>query len=695
MSNALTETAAPGWGDRLRGVPVAAAAAPLLLLTMLAMVVLPLPPFMLDLLFTFNIAVSLMVVLAVVYVMRPLDFSVFPTILLLATLLRLALNVASTRIVLLNGHEGGDAAGKVIEAFGSFVVGGNYGVGIAVFLILTIVNFVVITKGAGRVSEVSARFMLDALPGRQMAIDADLNAGTLTREDASARREELREETDFYGAMDGASKFVRGDAIAGILILAVNLIGGLAIGMLSHGLSAGEAGSRYTLLTIGDGLVAQIPALLLATAVAILVTRLSRSQAMGASVRGQLFGDPRALLVTGGLLTALGFVPGMPNVVFLLLGSVALGAAWLIQSRRAAEASGKKAAEAAEPEAEAKRDLSWEDMAPADALALEIGYRLVPLADDKAGGELMGRIRGVRRRLSDELGFLVPQVHVRDNLSMEPAQYRILIGGAVVGHGEVMPERWLALDPGNVIARVDGHATKDPTFGMPALWIEADTRAQAQANGYTVVDPATVVATHISHIVQNHAHEVLGPDETQHLLDVLARSSPKLVEDLVPKTLPLATVTRVLQALLAEKVSLKNLRAIIGAMAERAAAGTTDPQALLAAVRAAVGRQIVQTISGGTDDLPVLSLAPALERLLQDGAGNNALEPGLAERLQQAIGTHAERQEASGDPVVLLVPPALRPTLARFVRAAVPSAHVLAFDEIPDTTRLRLAGTVE
>lgn len=694
MSNALTQAASPGWGERLRGVPVAAAAAPLLLMTMLAMVVLPLPPFMLDLLFTFNIAVSLMVVLAVVYVMRPLDFSVFPTILLLATLLRLALNVASTRVVLLNGHEGGDAAGKVIEAFGAFVVGGNYGVGIAVFLILTIVNFVVITKGAGRVSEVSARFMLDALPGRQMAIDADLNAGTLTREEAKARREELREETDFYGAMDGASKFVRGDAIAGILILAVNLIGGFAIGMMSHGLSAGEAGSRYTLLTIGDGLVAQIPALLLATAVAILVTRLSRSQAMGASVRGQLFGDPRALLVTGSLLMALGFVPGMPNLVFLLLGGVALGSAWLIQRRRAATADEAEQAEAATETGE-PRDLSWEDMAPADALALEIGYRLVPLADDKAGGELMGRIRGVRRRLSDELGFLVPQVHVRDNLSMEPAQYRILIGGAVVGQGEVMPERWLALDPGNVIARVEGQATKDPTFGMPALWIEADTRAQAQANGYTVVDPATVVATHISHIVQNHAHEVLGPDETQHLLDVLARSAPKLVEDLVPKTLSLATVTRVLQALLAERVSLKNLRAIFGAMAERAAAGTTDPLALLAAVRVAVGRQIVQTISGGTDDLPVLSLAPALERLLQDGAGSNALEPGLAERLQQAIGSHAERQEAAGEPVVLLVPPALRATLARFVRAAVPSAHVLAFDEIPDTTRLRLAGTVE
>jgi flagellar biosynthesis protein FlhA len=694
MSNALTQAAAPGWGERLRGVPVAAAAAPLLLMTMLAMVVLPLPPFVLDLLFTFNIAVSLMVVLAVVYVMRPLDFSVFPTILLLATLLRLALNVASTRVVLLNGHEGGDAAGKVIEAFGSFVVGGNYGVGIAVFLILTIVNFVVITKGAGRVSEVSARFMLDALPGRQMAIDADLNAGTLTRDEAKARREELREETDFYGAMDGASKFVRGDAIAGILILAVNLIGGFAIGMMSHGLSAGEAGSRYTLLTIGDGLVAQIPALLLATAVAILVTRLSRSQAMGASVRGQLFGDPRALLVTGGLLMALGFVPGMPNLVFLLLGGVALGSAWLIQRRRAATAGEAEQAEAATETGE-PRDISWEDMAPADALALEIGYRLVPLADDKAGGELMGRIRGVRRRLSDELGFLVPQVHVRDNLSMEPAQYRILIGGAVVGQGEVMPERWLALDPGNVIARVEGQATKDPTFGMPALWIEAGTRPQAQANGYTVVDPATVVATHISHIVQNHAHEVLGPDETQHLLDVLARSAPKLVEDLVPKTLSLATVTRVLQALLAERVSLKNLRAIFGAMAERAAAGATDPQALLAAVRVAVGRQIVQSISGGADDLPVLSLAPALERLLQEGAGSNALEPGLAERLQQAIGSHAERQEAAGEPVVLLVPPALRATLARFVRAAAPEAHVLAFDEIPDTTRLRLAGTVE
>ena len=693
MSTATTTTA-PTLLDRLRGVPVAAVAAPALLLTMLAMVVLPLPPFALDLLFTFNIAVSLMVVLAVVYVMRPLDFSVFPTILLLATLLRLALNVASTRVVLLNGHEGADAAGKVIEAFGAFVVGGHFGVGIAVFLILTIVNFVVITKGAGRVSEVSARFMLDALPGRQMAIDADLNAGTLSREEARARREELREETDFYGAMDGASKFVRGDAVAGILILVVNLIGGLAIGMGSHGLSAGEAAARYTLLTIGDGLVAQIPALLLATAVAILVTRLSRSQAMGASVRGQLLGDPRALMVTGGLLLALGFVPGMPNLVFLLLGGTSLGAAWLIVRRNAAAEATDDAAEA-DAEPAQNRELSWDDLAPADPLALEIGYRLVSMVDATAGGELMARIRGVRRRLSDELGFLVPPVHVRDNLSMEPTQYRILIGGAVVGHGEVLPDRWLALDPGNVIARVEGQATRDPTFGMPALWIEAEVRSQAQANGYTVVDPATVVATHVSHVVQHHAHEVLGPDETQHLLDVLARSAPKLVEDLVPKTLPLATVTRVLQGLLAERVSLKNLRAIFGAMAERAAAGTTDPSQLMASVRAAIGRQIVQGISGGADELPVLSLAPQLERLLQEGAGSNALEPGLAERLQQAITSHAERQEATSEPTVLLVPPALRATLARFVRAAAPSAHVLAFDEIPDTTRLRLAGTVE
>ena len=678
---------------RLRGLPFAAAAAPLLLLTMLAMVVLPLPPFLLDLLFTFNIAVSLMVVLAVVYVMRPLDFSVFPTILLLATLLRLALNVASTRVVLLNGHQGSDAAGKVIEAFGAFVVGGNFGVGIAVFLILTIVNFVVITKGAGRVSEVSARFMLDALPGRQMAIDADLNAGSITREEAKHRRDELREETDFYGAMDGASKFVRGDAVAGLLILAVNLIGGLAIGMGTHGLSAGDAAAKYTLLTIGDGLVAQIPALLLATAVAILVTRLSRSQAMGQSVRGQLLGDPRAMIVTGSLLLALGFIPGMPNVVFLMLGSACLGGAWWI-ARRARQA----AAEAeVEPPAEAEKptELSWDDLAPADPLALEIGYRLVPMVDATAGGELMGRIRGVRRRLSDELGFLVPPVHVRDNLTMEPTQYRILIGGAVVGHGEILPDRWLALDPGNVIASVQGQATRDPTFGMPALWIETATRAQAQANGYTVVDPATVVATHISHVVQQNAHEVLGADETQSLLDVLARSAPKLAEDLVPKTLPLATVTRVLQGLLAERVSLKNLRAIFGAMSERAAAGTTDPGGLLAAVRGAIGRQIVQGISGGTDELPVLNLAPSLERLLQDGANSNALEPGLAERLQNAITQHAQRQEARNEPTVLLVPPNVRATLARFVRAAAPNAHVLAFDEIPDTTRLRLAGTVE
>jgi flagellar biosynthesis protein FlhA len=678
---------------RLQALPLAAAVAPILLMTMLAMVVLPLPPFLLDVLFTFNIAIALIVVLAVVYVMRPLDFSVFPTILLLATLLRLALNVASTRIVLLNGHQGGDAAGKVIEAFGAFVVGGNFGVGVAVFLILTIVNFVVITKGAGRVSEVSARFMLDALPGRQMAIDADLNAGILNRDEARARREELREETDFYGAMDGASKFVRGDAIAGILIMIVGLIGGIAIGMATHGLSVGEAGTRYTLLTIGDGLVAQLPALLLSTAVAILVTRLSRSQSMGKSVNLQLFGDPRALIVTGTLLTVLGLIPGMPNMVFLLLGGICLGGAWLLARRRRLDAT-KPAVEPTE--SKASRDLSWDDLAPADALALEIGYRLVPLADKTAGGELMARIKGVRQRLSETLGFLVPAVHVRDNLGMNPSQYRILIGGAVIGQGEIVPEQLLALDPGNVLAKVEGQATRDPTFGMPALWITPDNRARAQANGYTVVDPATVIATHLSHVVRQQAHEVLGADETQHLLDALARTSPKLVEDLVPKSLPLATVTRVLQSLLAEGVSLRNLRAIVGTLGERASRGVTEPAELLAAVRVSLGRQMVQDISGGTDDLPVLSLAPSLERVLQDAAanGNHALEPGLAEKLQTSLSAHAERQGAIGEPSVLLVAPVLRPMLARFVRAAAPGAHVLAYDEVPDTTRLRLAGNV-
>ncbi len=499
--------------------------APLLLLAVLAMIVLPLPPIALDVLFTFNIALSLLVVMAVVYVSRPLDFAIFPTVLLLATLLRLALNVASTRVVLLHGHEGTSAAGHVIEAFGEFVVGGNYAVGIVVFVILTIINFVVVTKGAGRISEVSARFTLDAMPGKQMAIDADLNAGLITQDEARARRIEVRAEADFYGSMDGASKFVRGDATAGILILVINIVGGLAIGVMSHGMAFGDAAKVYTLLTIGDGLVAQIPALLLSTAVAIIVTRMSRAQDLGGELATQLFGQPRSLAVAAALLGVMGLIPGMPNVAFLLFAALLGGGAWMQQRRnQAAVAAAAAPVVAPPPVSKEPRELSWDDVQPVDLLGLEVGYRLVPLVDKANGGELLARIRGVRRKLSQELGFLVPAVHIRDNLELAPNAYRISLAGVAVGEGTVYPDRELAINPGRVFGKPPGIEVRDPAFGMEAIWIDPARREHAQTLGYTVVDASTVIATHISHVVQTHAHELLGHEETQQLLNGLAKS---------------------------------------------------------------------------------------------------------------------------------------------------------------------------
>jgi flagellar biosynthesis protein FlhA len=671
--------------------------APLLLLGVLAMVVLPLPAVALDVLFTFNIALSVLIVMAVVSVARPLDFAIFPTVLLLSTLLRLALNVASTRVVLLRGHEGTAAAGRVIEAFGEFVVGGNYAVGIVVFAILTIINFVVVTKGAGRISEVSARFTLDAMPGKQMAIDADLNAGLITPDEARARRAEVRTEADFYGSMDGASKFVRGDATAGILILIVNIVGGLSIGTLSHGLAFSDAARVYTLLTIGDGLVAQIPALLLSTAVAIIVTRMSRAQDLGRELTAQLFGRPRGLAVAAVLLGVMGLIPGMPNVAFLL-GAAALGSgAWVLQRRAlaAAAAPPPAAAELAAPAAE-QRELSWEDVQPVDQIGLEVGFRLVPLVDKNSGGELLARIRGVRRKLTQELGFLVQAVHVRDNLQLAPNGYRILLSGVPVGEGIIYPERDLAINPGRVYGKLQGVETRDPAFGMEAVWVEAGRREQAQTLGYTVVDASTVIATHISHIIQTHAHELLGHEEVQQLLNGLAKTAPRLVEDLVPKALTLATVVRVLQGLLAERVPIRNLRVIVETLAENAAR-TQEPTMLQAQVRVALGRQIVQDIVGSGGEVPVITLEPDLEQLLQsslNGAATAALEPGLAERLQGRLADSAQRQEAAGEPTVLMVAPALRSALARFTRASLPGLHVLAWNEIPDNRRIRLVAAV-
>jgi len=679
---------------------------PLGVLGVLAMVVLPLPPIALDALFTFNIALSIVIVMSVFYVARPVEFGVFPTILLIATLLRLALNVASTRVVLLNGHTGAHAAGHVIESFGQFVIGGNFAVGVVVFVILTIINFVVVTKGSGRISEVSARFTLDAMPGKQMAIDADLNAGLITQDQARERRLEVRQEADFYGSMDGASKFVRGDAVAGILILFINLIGGLAIGMLGHGLPFATAGRTYTLLTIGDGLVTQIPALLLSTAVAIIVTRMSGSQDMGGEMRKQLFRSPKALGVAAGLLGVMGLIPGMPNFAFLSMAALAGYGAYAIKKKQdiATTRTDEKAvaaAAAAAPPLPENRELSWDDVQPVDLLGLEVGYRLVPLVNKNQNGDLLARIRGVRRKLSQDLGFLVPAVHIRDNLDLSPNSYRLNLGGVPVGEGQVYPEREMAINPGRVFGQLKGIATKDPAFGMEAVWIEPSAREHAQTLGYTVVDASTVVATHLSHIVQMHAHELLGHEEVQHLLNGLQRSAPKLVEDLVPRVMPLSSVVRVLQGLLSERVPIKNIRAIVETLAEHAPR-TPDPVALQNQVRIALGRQIVQDIAGIGGELPVITLEPELERLLTNsigGASQNSgaspgLEPGLAERLQLRLAESAQRQEMSGEPAVLLVAPQIRSTLARFMRAAVPGMHVLAWNEIPDNRKVRLVTAV-
>jgi len=687
----MAEQATATRGSQVMGMLRQGLGAPLIVMAMLAMIVVPLPPLALDTLFSFNIAVSLVILLAVLYVRRPLDFSIFPSILLVVTLLRLALNVASTRVVLLHGHEGPDAAGKVIESFAAFVIGGNYAVGFVVFAILTIINFVVVTKGAGRVSEVSARFILDSLPGKQMAIDADLNAGLLTREEAIARREEVREESDFYGSMDGASKFVRGDAIAGLLILFINLLGGLAIGVLQHDLPVGEAARVYTLLTIGDGLVAQLPGLLISTAVAMLVTRVSRSHDMSSTVMSQVFGQHRALAIAATLLGIVGLVPGMPNFAFLSLAAVLGYAAWVLHKRN--QPQPVEATEALPPPAPA--DLSWDDLSPVDALGLEVGYRLIPLVDRAQGGELMARIKGVRRKLTQELGFLIPPVHIRDNLEFSPGAYRILLQGVPIGAGDIHPDRELALNPGRIPVNIDGLPTRDPAFGLDALWIAPSARPQAEALGLTVVDPATVIATHVSHLVRLHAPDLLGHEDVQQLLTALGRSQPKLVEDLTPRTLPLSVVVRVLQNLLTEKVPIRQLRRICEALLEHAPQ-TQDPAQLTAAVRASLGRFIVQEINGLAEELPVYTLAPTLERVLQESVSGSgaALEPGLAERMHQSLLECVKRQEAVGEPAVLLVPGAVRQLIAKLTRTGIPELFVLAYHEVPDDKKLKLVGNV-
>ena len=671
---------------------------PILLVMILGMMILPLPTLVLDLVFTFNIALGLIVLLVAVYTLKPLEFAIFPTVLLVATLLRLALNVASTRVILLNGHEGGGAAGRVIQAFGEFVVGGNYAVGLVVFAILIIINFVVVTKGAGRIAEVSARFTLDAMPGKQMAIDADMNAGLIDQDQARARREEVTQEADFYGAMDGASKFVRGDAIAGLLILFINIIGGFAVGTLQHGLSMADAAQFYTLLTIGDGLVAQIPSLVLSTAAAIMVTRVSTAQDMGRQVINQLTGHPRALAITAAVIGVLGLVPGMPNVVFITLAALIAGTAWLLRGKQKDDAVAKEEEQKQPVGDENSRELGWDDVLPVDVIGLEVGYRLIPLVDKKQGGQLMSRIKGVRRKLSQELGFLIDPVHIRDNLDLQPGAYRINLMGVPVGEAEIHLEKELAINPGQVFGKLDGLAAKDPAFGLDAVWIDVSQRDNAQTLGYTVVDASTVVATHLSSLLQQHAHELLGHEGVQQLLDMLARTSPKLVENLVPKTLSLGVVVKVLQNLLMEGVPIRDLRTIAETLAEQAPR-SQDPDILTAAVRVKLSRMIYQKINGMEENLEALALDPKLEQLLLksiQGAheGGPGLEPGLAETMLQSLLDNSRQQEAKGQTAVLLVSPLLRQWLAEFVRGAVRGLNVLAYTEVPESKQVKIVATI-
>ncbi len=692
-------------GSNLASLRHGSLGVPILLLVMLGMMMLPVPPFLLDVLFTFNIALALVVLLVCAYALRPLDFAVFPTILLVATLLRLALNVASTRVVLLYGHEGGDAAGKVIQAFGEVVIGGNYVVGLVVFAILMIINFVVVTKGAGRISEVSARFTLDAMPGKQMAIDADLNAGLIDQAEAKRRRMEVAQEADFYGSMDGASKFVRGDAVAGLLILAINVIGGLAIGMAQHGLSFGDAGRIYVLLTIGDGLVAQIPSLLLSTAAAIMVTRVSTSEDMGEQVQRQMFASPKALAIAAAILVVMGLIPGMPHFSFLSLGALAAGGAYWIAQKQKAKAAEAVAAEeqAALPAVQRPetRELGWDDVTPVDMVGLEVGYRLIPLVDRNQGGQLLARIKGVRKKLSQDLGFLMPSVHIRDNLDLAPNAYRVTLMGVGVAEAEVYPDRELAINPGQVFGEIRGLPGKDPAFGLDAVWIEPMQKDQAQSLGYTVVDASTVVATHLNQILHKHAHEMIGHEEVQQLLQVLAKSSPKLAEELVPGMITLSGLLKVLQGLLQEQVPVRDIRTIAEAIAN-VAGRSQDTGAMISAVRVALARSIVQSIVGLDSELPVITLDPRLEQILLQSiqkAGQGAddgvlLEPGMAEKLQRSLADAVQRQELQGKPAILLVAGPVRGMMAKFVRYAAPGAHVLSYQEIPDSKQVTIVATV-
>lgn len=667
---------------------------PILIILILSMMVLPLPPFLLDLLFTFNIALSIMVLLVSMYTRKALDFAAFPAVLLFTTLLRLSLNVASTRVILMHGHTGPDAAGKVIEAFGHFLVGGNFAVGVMVFIILVVINFMVITKGAGRIAEVGARFTLDAMPGKQMAIDADLNAGLIGEDVARKRRAEVSQEADFYGSMDGASKFVRGDAVAGLLILVINIIGGLIVGVAQHDMSFAEASTTYTLLAIGDGLVAQIPALVVSTAAGVIVSRVSTDEDVGGQLTGQLFANPQVLFLTAGAIGMMGLIPGMPNIAFLLIAG---GLIWMgrrVMQKAAVTFAAVAAAPAPAPVAAESQDASWDDVALVDPLGLEVGYRLISMVDTAQNGELLGRIKSIRKKFAQDVGFLVPVVHIRDNLEIKPNAYVVKLKGVEIGRGEATPGQWMAINPGQVSATLPGTQTKDPAFGLAAIWIDATLREQAQVYGYTVVDASTVVATHLNHLIHLHSAELLGRQEVQQLLDRIGKESPMLVQDLVPKALPLTSVQKVLQNLLDESVPIRDMRTILDVLAEHAPA-VADTMELTSLSRLALGRAIVQDIYPGNEPLQVIGLDSSLDRMLLQALSNsNGLEPGLADNLLQQTEAAMARQAQLGLPAVLVVQHPLRVLLARFLRRSLPELKVLSQSEIPDTRTIRVTATI-
>jgi len=667
---------------------------PAFVVLVLAMMVLPLPPFALDLLFTFNIALALMVVMISAHMVKPLDFAAFPTVLLITTLMRLSLNVASTRVVLVEGHTGPAAAGKVIESFGHFLIGGNFAVGLIVFAILVVINFIVVTKGAERIAEVGARFTLDAMPGKQMAIDAELNAGVIDEKEARRRRAEVAEEADFFGSMDGASKFVRGDAIAGMLILFINIVGGFVIGVAQHDLSAQAAASSYILLAVGDALVAQVPALLISVAAAMVVSRVGKEHAIGAQIGSQLFSSPRALAVTAGIVGVLGLVPGMPHFVFVLIaGGIAALAAWTQRQQRARTAAAMpKEAVAAPPNAEA----SWDDLVPVDTLGLEVGYRLIALVDKARSGDLLARIKGVRKKFAQDVGFLPPAVHIRDNLELKPGMYRVTLRGAVVGEGEAFPGMWMAINPGGATQALPGTKTIDPAFGLPAVWVEERHREMAQMAGFTVVDCATVVATHLSHLMQVNAARLLGRVEAQALIDHVGKLAPKLMEDVVPKLVGVATLHKVLQLLLEEGVHIRDMRGIVECLAEHAAA-TTDAADLARRVRVQLAPAIVQQIYGPVRELDVIALDPELERLVTQALNSPhgaALDPGVADTLTRQVAHSARTQEDQGVPACLLVPDLIRAPLARLLKRAAPRLKVLSHSEIPETHSIRIGSVI-